>query len=344
MGEGPKDVTREGEPSPDMASIRAEIQQKRADISETLDEIQERLTPKHLVSKATGTVRNATTNRVRQFRGAASDAVTSTRRVASRTAEQAREHPWSAAAVVAGAGAAAWWFATQPSRAQEEGSQLDQYTEESLYFDEDLTFANGNGGLTGLLKTGTVPVVLTGVAVGWWLWRRQSASGATVPPADLEDDTSWNGGAYGSAGADAASYRTFEGDRRWKDEPLTGAHTSRIRETLSDAASRAREVAAAAGQRTREVAGQAQRQLTDRSRRAASQLDQWLDENPLAAGATALLLGLAIGLAIPETDRERRFLGGARQRLIQRAQQAGRDAVGRARQTLVEATNQARRA
>ena len=342
MGEGTKDLGRELEragasegSTPETAGIRAEIEQKRADISGTLDEIQERLTPRNLVSKATDSVRGATAGRLRQVKGAASNAATTTRRAATKTAEQARQHPWSAAAAVAGVGAAAWWLARRPADIEEDW-ELDDYSEESLYFDEDVMFAKGNGSMRSL-RYGALPVVLTGLAVGWWMWRRRSAS---TP--DLEHDTSWNGDAYGSAGADAASYRTFEGDRRWRDEGSEPA--GKMRGALSSAASRARRAAATAGERTRDAAGQAQRQIANRSRDVASQLEQWVDRNPLAAGATALLIGLAIGLTVPESDRERRMMSGARRRVIDSARQAGRDAVGRAKQTLTEAASQARRA
>jgi ElaB/YqjD/DUF883 family membrane-anchored ribosome-binding protein len=350
MGEGTKDVRREvdrssasDETTPDTGDIRAQIERKRADISGTLDEIQDRLAPRNLMSQATGTVRDATASRIRQVKGAASDAASSTRRAATKTAEQAREHPWSAAAAVAGVGAAAWWLARRPSSGIEEDWELDDYSEESLYFDEDLTFADGNGSGATALKTGALPVVLTGLAVGWWMWSRRSGARDTLESAAQVDyDTSWNEGAYGSAGADAGSYRTFEGDRRWRDE--TSSATGRVRGALSGAASRVRSAATTAGERTREVAGQAQRQISDRSHQAVSQLERWVDRNPLAAGATALLAGVVIGIAIPESNRERRLMAGARRRLIDSAQKAGRDAVGRAKQTLVEATNQRRRA
>lgn len=340
MGEGTKDVKREtgragaaNGASADTAEIRAEIEQKRAEISGTLDEIQERLTPRNLVSHATGTVRDATASGMRQVKGAASGAVNSTRQAAAKTAEQARQHPWSAAAAMAGAGAAAWWLARRPSRYGEDWN-LDDYTEESLYFDDDHTLANDNGGVSPALKTGSVPVVLTGLAVGWWLWNRRANAGSP-----RSEEHAWNGGAYESAGADAGSYRTFDGDRRWQDD---AGGAGRVRGALSEAASRAREAATAAGERTRNMAGQAQRQLTDRSRRAANQLESWVDRNPLAAGATAFLIGLVVGLAVPESEGERRLMSGPRRRLIAGARQAGREAVGRAKQTLVEAGSQRR--
>jgi hypothetical protein len=43
--------------------IREEIAQTRVEMSETIDAIQERLTPSHLVAQASETVRNATSER-----------------------------------------------------------------------------------------------------------------------------------------------------------------------------------------------------------------------------------------------------------------------------------------
>jgi ElaB/YqjD/DUF883 family membrane-anchored ribosome-binding protein len=338
MGEGPKDMNlpRDAESS-DTASIRAEIEQKRSEISETLNEIQERLTPRNLVTQATGSVRDATTSRIRQVRGAAAGAATqvasTTRRAAVRTADQAREHPWSAAAAVAGVGAVAWWLAARSSGTDE--WEYDDYSEESLYADE--RFVSSGNGVSTALKTG-MPVVVTGMAVGYWLWRRNSGATRYSSVSEFDDDASWNGGAYGSAGADAGSYRSFEGDRRWKDDE-SSVSAGRLREAWSGAASRARDAAAAAGERTRDVASRAQQRLTDSGRQVAGQVERWVDDNPLAAGAAALLAGLMIGLAVPESERERRVMGGPRRRLITRAQQAGRDAVGRAKQTLADAAS-----
>lgn len=47
--------------------IREEIAQTRVDMSETIEAIQERLTPSHLVAQAGETVRNATTEKVKQM-------------------------------------------------------------------------------------------------------------------------------------------------------------------------------------------------------------------------------------------------------------------------------------
>ncbi|HXE81167.1 MAG TPA: DUF3618 domain-containing protein, partial [Vicinamibacterales bacterium] len=219
MGEGPKDLRSAGATpagaatdshSAETAILRAEIEQKRSDISGTLDEIQGRLRPRRLVSEATGRLRERAST-------AASRVANTTRRAADRTVGQAREHPWSAAAAAAGVGAAAWWFArrarenrefwgaaSEEKEAEALASQID-ISEESLYrdFGDDFAFVEDDGRLGALLKGGAVPVVLSSLALGWWLWRRRRGE-------DAAEDTSWNGGVYGSAGADAGSYRTFD--------------------------------------------------------------------------------------------------------------------------------------
>ncbi|HEX6067012.1 MAG TPA: hypothetical protein VFZ04_22405, partial [Longimicrobiales bacterium] len=43
-----------------------------------------------------------------------------------------------------------------------------------------------------------------------------------------------------------------------------------------------------------------------------------LDENPVAIGVVALAVGMAAGLAIPETRREREMLGRYREDLVER--------------------------
>ena len=344
MGEGPKDLRPSGatpagvasdSPSSDTAALRAEIERKRSEISETLDEIQGRLTPRRIVSEAR--------DRVRERAGtAASQVASTTRQAASRSMEQAREHPWTAAAAAAaaGVGAAAWWLARRShdeaefweADAEAVASQID-ISEESLYrdFGEDFAYVDDESGLSPMVKGGAVPVVLSGLAIGWWLWRRRREA----PSAPDGEDASWDGGGYGSAGADAGSYRSFD-ERRWQEESQgPGA----VRRAVSDVASRARHAAAAAGERTRNAAGRAQRGLADRSRSAGDQVSRWVDENPLGAGAVALFAGLLVGLAIPESRPEHRMLGGARRRLIENARRAGRDAVSRARDTVVEAAS-----
>jgi ElaB/YqjD/DUF883 family membrane-anchored ribosome-binding protein len=62
-------------------------------------------------------------------------------------------------------------------------------------------------------------------------------------------------------------------------------------------------------------------------RRAQNQLQRMLQENPLLVGAGALVLGAAVGLAVPETERENEWMGEARDTVVNRAQDAARNAA-----------------
>lgn len=67
--------------------------------------------------------------------------------------------------------------------------------------------------------------------------------------------------------------------------------------------------------------------VTDASRGAGQQVEQFVRENPLVAGATALGVGLAVGMALPATMRENRMLGEARDTVVRRAKQAASGTV-----------------
>lgn len=83
--------------------IRTEIERTRADMGETIDEIQERLRPSNVVSRATESVREATVGKVREFAQDAQDAFTGRRRSWNGADEsyglmdRIREHPVPAA-------------------------------------------------------------------------------------------------------------------------------------------------------------------------------------------------------------------------------------------------------
>jgi gas vesicle protein len=95
-----------------------------------------------------------------------------------------------------------------------------------------------------------------------------------------------------------------------------GERTGELRERAGDLAERAEEFGSDARQRARQLGQRAQEQ----TRRARSGLERLTEENPLAVAAGIAVLGLAAGLLVPETERERRTLGPVREDLAERAQ------------------------
>jgi len=347
--------------TPETAEIRAEIEQKRADISETIDEITARLTPGNLVSQATDTVKDTARDTMQRVSETAADTARrvastatetanqvadSSRRVGRTAVYQVREHPWSAGALLAGIGAAAWWMMSRRSDGGVEEWDVDDYTEESLYYDDDQFNAERGNRFVNVVRDNPVPIALTTIGIGWWMWNQRGGSrrasyGSGYPVSSF--DSTWETrNEYGSAGADAGAYRRFDSDRGvWVGGEEGEGTTDRVKNAVSDASERARDTLSNATERAREAVGdvsgktraaanRAQRQIGQYSRQATSQLQYWMERNPLAVGAVAMAVGAAVGLALPETRREQELMGDARDRVVDNAKAMANNAVDRA--------------
>jgi gas vesicle protein len=108
----------------------------------------------------------------------------------------------------------------------------------------------------------------------------------------------------------------------------------KAQETAHDLAERARGAASKAQHAASDLAVRARGTADDLAertrygvRRAEDRLQTTYEANPLALGAVALLAGLAVGLSLPRTRREDRLMGQTRDRLLQRAQEAAHETI-----------------
>jgi uncharacterized protein YjbJ (UPF0337 family) len=366
LASGDAKVTTSGE----TAQIRAEIEETRANITDTVEEISARLSPRNIMADAT----EKTRERVRQFADTASERATEfagqTREATGRAVDSARENPWVAALAVAGIGAAAWWMMSRRDDYDEYGPyDEDFYTEESLYYADDLDPMIYDDERTDRMESNrmagaTIPLVLAGIGVGAWLWNRQQSAhryesyGSGYPLSAGQN--SWGDVGYGE---EAGSYRSFEGaGSSWGEDAAQAAERAggkvsdaagrarhaasdaaeRARHAASDAAERARHVANDVGERTRGMAVRARRQVGQAGERAKTQLEHWMEHNPLAVGLVAMGVGVAVGLAVPESRQEHRLMGETRDRVLGRAQAAASGAVDRAKGAAKEAVDAAK--
>lgn len=229
------------------AEIRSDIEQTRADMSETLDAIQDRLRPANLVSQARDSVRDATVGKVKQMAESARDSLRSrgyeTSGGGSTVMDRIAANPIPAALAVASVA----WIAFS---------------------------GNGRG------RRRTSPAIYGSTRNGEAFVRE------TVISEDLED-------------------QTWSDDQSWRQGP--SAVAGEVRDRVRGATARMRN--ATTGTR-------------DGLQRVAS-------NNTLAAGAIAAAVGLTIGLALPETERENELMGEARDTVVNRAKDAARDAAER---------------
>ena len=75
---------------------------------------------------------------------------------------------------------------------------------------------------------------------------------------------------------------------------------------------------------------------------ATDTVDTFIHENPLAAGAIALLIGVAVGMSLPSTQKEHEILGPQRDRLLDQATDAAQDYANKAQKVAEAALGQAK--
>jgi len=95
--------------------------------------------------------------------------------------------------------------------------------------------------------------------------------------------------------------------------------------SLSDAAGDAAEKVGSVAGHVQVAATNLSSQVSDQASRGAGWFTRTLQENPLAIGAMAIVFGVGLGFAVPETPYEDKLLGETRDKLAGKAQEAAQD-------------------
>ena len=266
--------------------LENEIAHTRAEMSETIEAIQEKLRPANLVSDATERVKSATTEKVKNMADTASetaqDVIRGSRERAYDVVEGAKQNPIPALMIGAGV---AWLLMS--SRNKDNGYRGGRTWPQSTQ--------GGRGAYSG----------------GDDYYRSTDANYS-----DVDDNQSGYGRVssgstqYGGTSQYGGSSQYGQGRQYGSGSEGWTGDTSRA---LSNATDTARQTA----------------------RRTSNQLQRMMRENPLLVGAAAVLAGAAIGASLPETERENQLMGEARDSVVDRAQEAAREAAN----TVKEAAN-----
>lgn len=234
--------------------IQSEIAHTRAEMSETIEAIQDRLRPSNLAADAKARMKTVTNQKVKHMADTASE-------TAQDMARDTRERAYD---VIEGA------------------------------------------------RQNPVPALMIGAGVAWLLIERARNKSRGY---DGRGDWSEYSPA-GQRGYEAGDYYQTVGEPVYSDVEGRGRLgttsdrvTARSRHAVSDARDTARRTA----------------------RRTQTQMQRMLTENPLLVGAAAVLVGAAVGASLPETERENELMGEARDSVIDRAQEAARDAAASVR-------------
>jgi len=176
-----------------------------------------------------------------------------------------------------------------------------------------------------MVRQNPLPAALASIGLGWMLMNRSKSDHYQRSYYQPQRHTTLHQQSYYSPGFQ--EYQQREAQYHSEGGQSVGDRVGSVAGSVGDAAGNAAEsMQQTAGQ----IAGQvsqfgsmAQGEVQD-LRFAA---DRMLDENPIPMGFLALGLGLAVGMMIPETEKENQVFGDARETVMDRAQTAAQEVV-----------------
>jgi ElaB/YqjD/DUF883 family membrane-anchored ribosome-binding protein len=158
--------------------------------------------------------------------------------------------------------------------------------------------------LVDVIRENPLPVIAVGAGVTWLLRQRSNT--------DISGDRMAR---YSYTGAER---RQGEGGRSGL-RVRVGDMMSGVKEKVSGAASEITGKAGEISTGTQEKVGQLGWQARRQTERVRTNLEHVAEENPLSVAVGAAILGMAIGLLLPGTERENEMMGSTRDQLVDRA-------------------------
>jgi hypothetical protein len=302
------------EQTEDTAEIRAEIEETRAEMSGTIEAIQERLNPEHLKEQVKDQVREQFQEVKATVREATIGKAEDMVRNAGETLDEARyglmetirQNPIPAALVGIGLG---WLFMNRQSAP---GRRYTRYYDQARYDRGGQPHYGDRQGYTG----------------------RMSAYADSY-------GSKWVDQAEGGAKGTLHRVQETAGNVVNRAQETVGTIADRTQETVGNVVSQAQETASTVASQTQEAVGYITDQAQYQAQRVEDRFQHALYENPLAVGAVALAIGTAVGFSLPQTQRENELLGEARDTLIDRAQEVAQDTLEKVQQVAGDVMDQA---
>ncbi|MEP6924503.1 MAG: DUF3618 domain-containing protein [Pyrinomonadaceae bacterium] len=297
------------DPNAEPDEIKAQIEQIRTNMSETINAIQDKLSVSNLVESAKDEVGE-------QISGAY---------------ESAKDAIFGATA-------------------GKMGSLMAKMRKNIDNFSEDYGPAISDAGRMAVqtAKSNPIPIALIGIGLGMWLINSRNKSHRVKSyryTDDFDDEADYD---Y----SDTELQNFVPSDRQStvkkaysKVSDVAGQASEAVTNAASTAYSGVTSAASSAYSGVGSVAEKAYDQvgnLGTGAKQAASwtqeTYSQQIEENPLAVGAAAFVIGAIVGLSLPSTEFEGQYLGETRNNLVQKAQDAAGGLISQAQQVAGDIT------
>jgi ElaB/YqjD/DUF883 family membrane-anchored ribosome-binding protein len=161
--------------------------------------------------------------------------------------------------------------------------------------------------LVDVIRENPLPVIAVGAGVTWLLTQRSSS--------DISGDRMARYAYTGPERRQGEGWQHGSGIRERVGGAVSGVK-EKVSEKASGLAGRASELASGTQERVGDLRGQARL----RTQRVKTNLEHTAEESPLMLAVGAAVVGLALGLLLPGTERENELMGPARDQLVDRAE------------------------
>ena len=299
MAQGKDPVTRTSGGSR-AGEIEADIDRTRARMDRTVDAIAGKLTPQQLALEALGVFRDGSSA------------------LATKLVQTAREHPVPATIIGIGIGLLLTEKSKGGSRGEYEGGSAGFGSTAGRYQGVSSRYETGAGYAPSYMSTAGEGVGGEGLAASA-LHKVEGAAGAVRDKATEVKDTV-------AAGAVHAKDKAAETAGQVKQQ------AAQVKDQVKDQAAHLKEAAAEKAGHVKETAAQVPVYARQQWHDAKLGFWQAMDQRPFAIGVAALAAGVAAGLTVPASRREKELMGETRDRLLDQAKGLTRDAMDTGRQ------------
>jgi hypothetical protein len=231
---------------------------------------------------------------------------------------------------------------------------------EKMIDDVKETTRGASSSLLETIKENPIPAALVGVGVAWLLMSKSTSRRRPEPRQYPPDYSFYPQGQQGQSPMNARAQAFASGVQAQANQMAESVNrtaesvrgkANQMAESVNNTAESVKGKANQMAESISSTAGSVRGKATEVADQAHVRLEEWgsqahevvgrsqsmLEEHPLIIGAIALALGAAIGLALPETRRENELMGETRDKLVRQANEAAQDTMHRVEHVAKEA-------
>jgi hypothetical protein len=299
------------------ATAREDIEFTRAEMSTTIDAIQDRLDPEVLSEEAKATAHDVTDYAVREAKEAA-------REITDHAIAQARE-------------------AVQDITGQAKAALRDATIGkvETMARTASDTAGGWRQSVLETIKANPMPAALVGLGLGWMLLNRPNGSAESsryMNPAGFRAGAgyappTYGASAYGGVGVSGAGGGAQDragpkvSQMADQAQQSAGQLVDQVQQTGSQVIDQIQQTGGQVVDQVQQTGGQVIDEVQEKASVAQGFLEHQLEENPLLVGAVAVAIGGVLAGTIRSTRREDQLLGSTRDRLVGSASELTQDTM-----------------